>query len=106
MQIQIQNVGYCHIYQNGVIVLQSIKINGNELKNHICNLLADLRISTVRPFSRFPYGIAFNPEIRDTCIEIFESIKELKKNNANEELAGSAASYLFEHFPITGGRCF
>lgn len=79
-------------------MLESIKIDGNELKNHICNLLSDLRVIAIRPFSRFPYEVGFNPEIRDTCIEIFNSIKELKKNNTNEELVGRAASYLFEAF--------
>jgi hypothetical protein len=78
--------------------LDSIKINGKELKNYICTLLVDPKISTVTRFSRFPYKIEFSPEIKEICIEIFESIKQLKKNSANEELAGIAASYLFEAF--------
>jgi hypothetical protein len=65
---------YC--YRIGIPILDSVKINGIEIKDHIYKLLIeDTKISTINHFSRFPYKIEFSNEIRHICTGIFESIK-------------------------------
>src|SRR4051812_48513875 len=94
---QIGNVVYD--YHDNQDKIESIKINGNEVRNHIFSiLLRDIMISHTNFFPNFPYKIEFSSEIEQICVAIFESIKELKKNKSNEALAALAATYLFEGF--------
>jgi hypothetical protein len=87
-----------YTYRIGAPILDSVKINGIEVKEHVYKLLEEnTEILTVNHFSRFPYKIEFGNEIKKICTEIFESIKQLRKNT-NEELAGKAASHIFEAF--------
>lgn len=94
---QMGNVVYD--YHDNQDKIESIKINGNEIRSLICCiLLRDISISHTNFLPNFPYKIEFSSEIEQICIAIFESIKELKKNKSNEALAAMAATYLFEGF--------
>jgi hypothetical protein len=85
-------------YRSGSPMLDAVMINGIEVQGNIYKLLEqNMKVSAVNHFSRFPYKIEFGNEIKQICTEMFESIKHLKKN-ANEELAGKAASHLFGAF--------
>ena len=57
MRIKLGNVEY--YYHEDIHYLGSVKIYGIELKDHMFSLLHDTKISTPRPFTRFPHEIVF-----------------------------------------------